>query len=272
MEFPVDPALAAHYEHGLEQRRLESPLGRLEFFRTQEILLRHLPVAGAAIADIGGGAGRYTVWLAQQGYRVHLHDVIPLHIEQARNLASDLGVKIDARVGDARALDIEDEAVEAVLALGPLYHLPDKSHRVEALREAYRIVRRGGIVFAAAISRWAPLLHGILVARVGRVHPDALELLDEVLLSGVLPPLSPGDLSGFCHRPDELIAETAEAGLELIDLVGVEGLGFAFGDLDARWSDPEERELLLDGARRIERVPELLGLSPHLLLTARKPS
>src|SRR5918993_4648290 len=60
--------------------------------------------------------------------------------------------------------------------------------------------------------------------------------------------------------------------LEVVDLVGVEGLAFALGDLDQRLDDPVGRAVVLDAARAVERVPELLGLGPHLLATARRPT
>ena len=60
--------------------------------------------------------------------------------------------------------------------------------------------------------------------------------------------------------------------LEVDDLVGVEGLAFALSDLEERLADPVGRAVVLDAARAIERVPELLGLGPHLLATARRPT
>lgn len=271
MTLPPDPDVFAYYEEGQEHRRLDSSRGQLEFVRTQEILRRHLPARGTAVADVGGGAGQYSVWLASDGYQVLLRDLIPLHIDQATALATKCGVTLDAGVSDARALDIDDEAVDAVLLLGPLYHLADRRDRIRALKEARRIVRPGGPVFVAAISRWAPLLDGILVNRLYRHHPEAVSLLaDGVIPTGVLPPLFPRSFTGFCHRPQELASESAEVGLEYIDLVAVEGLAFALSDLDERWADSEDRERILDAARRIERVEELLGLGPHLLLTARR--
>jgi SAM-dependent methyltransferase len=271
MSFPSDPHVEAYYAQGTEHSRLETPLGQLEFVRSQEILRRHLPASKSTIADIGGGAGHYGVWLASEGYRVFHRDLIPLHVEQAAALAGERGVVLDTAVGDARALDLGDASVDAVLMLGPLYHLPDRDDRMTALREAHRIVRSGGPVFVAAISRWAPLLDGILVNRMYRDYPQVLELLGSVESTGVLPPLFPGSFSGFCHRPDDLRSETIEAGLEHLDLVSVEGIAFALHGLDARWANPADRERILDAARRIERVPELLGLGPHLLQTARSP-
>jgi SAM-dependent methyltransferase len=271
MSFPSDPSVEAYYGLGLEHSRLESPLGQLEFERSQEILRRHLPAAEATIADIGGGAGHYGVWLASEGYRVLHRDLMPLHVEQAAALAAARAVVLDTAVGDARALDIADASVDAVLMLGPQYHLPDRRERVTALREAHRVVRPDGPVFVAAISRWAPLLDGIVVKRSYRGHPEVVDLLGVVESSGVLPPLFPGDFSGFCHRPDELLSEATEAGLNHVDLVLVEGLAFALHDLFERWANPADRKWILDAARRIERVPELLGLGPHLLLTTRRP-
>ena len=263
--------LRAYYERGDESGRLDTPAGALEFVRTQEILRRSLPAPGATVADVGGGAGRYSVWLAETGFRVLHRDLMPLHVEQARALAAERGVSIAAEVGDARALNIADSSVDAVLLLGPLYHLTSRSDRVRALREAARIVRPRGPVFVAAISRWAPVLDGVLAKRIDRDYPDALTLLDGVETTGVLPPLFPGSFTGFCHRPEELQAEALHAGLDVVDLVSVEGPGATLSDLSERWTIPDERARILDVARRVERVPELLGLGPHLLLTGRRP-
>src|SRR5215213_995063 len=150
MVFADQSDLRTYYERGEELDRLDAPVGRLELVRTQEILQRALPAPGATVADIGGGAGRYSLWLAESGFRVLHRDLIPLHVEQARALAGERGVSIDTEVGDARALNIGDSAVDAVLLLGPLYHLTQRSDRVRALREAARIVRPEGPVFVAA--------------------------------------------------------------------------------------------------------------------------
>ena len=76
--------IAAFYARGLERDRLSAGQGALELLRTQQLLERYLPPPPAVLADIGGGPGRYALWLAGRGYRVHLVDPLPLHIEQAR--------------------------------------------------------------------------------------------------------------------------------------------------------------------------------------------
>jgi SAM-dependent methyltransferase len=233
-----DAALRAHYELGMERERLSDGRGDLEFTRTTEIVLRRLPAAPAVVADIGGGPGRYALWLASLGYQVEHRDLMPLHVEQLR-----------------------------AEALGPLYHLTDRAERVRALRECARIVRPGGAVFAAVISRWAVRIDGTLRERLYLRYPAVPDLMGEIDRTGILPPLGEGAFTAFCHRPGELRDEMTEAGLEVTDLVSVEGPAFILGDLDERMADPIDRSMTLEAARAIERVPELIGFGPHLIAT-----
>jgi SAM-dependent methyltransferase len=257
----------AYYELGQEAARLgASGPGLLEFERTREIILRALPPAPAVVADIGGGPGRYALWLAGLGYRVVHRDLVPLHVREVVAAAGPQA-RIESAVGDARDLDLADASADAVLLLGPLYHLRRRADRVRALGEARRVVRPGGPVFAAAISRWAPRLDGELRDRLYEPFPHMRELTPEVERSGVLPTLQPGSFSGFCHRPAQLRGEVRDAGLAVVDLVSVEGPASLLGDLAERLDDPVARAVVLDSARATERVPELLGIGPHLLAT-----
>ena len=260
--------MQAHYALGQEAARLDAPFGIVELERTKEILLRALPAPPATVADIGGGPGRYALWLAQLGYSVEHRDLAPGHVE---HLASQHPDAVRTRVGDARRLDLGDSSVDAVLLLGPLYHLEARHERVTALREAARILRPGGVVFAAAVSRWAPRLHGLVAQRLYERYPEMPSLVGEVEQTGRLVPLYEGSFCGYTHRPAELAAEVQEAGLDLLDLVGVEGIAFALDDLGERLADPEARAVVLQAATTLERVPELLGLSPHMLATAQRP-
>jgi len=262
-----DAELQAHYALGKEWDRLGDPTGVVEFERTKEILQRRLPAAPAVIADIGGGPGRYALWLAEWGYTVEHRDLVRLHVEQ---LQRSSGSMVHTEVGDARDLNLPDSSVDAVVLLGPLYHLRERAHRIQALREACRIVHPGGPVFAAVISRWAPRLEGVVAERLYESHPNMLTLLPDMELTGNLPPIVTDGFSGYTHRPGELIEEIAEAELTLEDLVGVEGMPLAASDMQARLYDPAAWQVVLDTARAIERVPELLGLSPHLIATARR--
>ena len=153
--------IAAHYNLGVERDRLAGGPGALELARTQLLLERYLPAPPAVIADVGGGPGRYALWLAERGYRVHLVDAMPLHVEQARAADRPHAALASAEVGDARALRLADACADAVLLMGPLYHLQERADRVQALAEARRVCRPGGVVIAAAISRFASMLDGM---------------------------------------------------------------------------------------------------------------
>jgi SAM-dependent methyltransferase len=266
---PVPAAMRAYYERGEEAGRLDAPPGQLEFARTTEIILRHLPPPPAVIADIGGGPGRYARWLAGLGYRVRHRDVMPLHVAQLQE--TGVGTLIDSAVADARRLDLPGASVDALLLLGPLYHLGARPDRLRALAEAARVTRPGGPVFAAAISRWAMRADGVLRTRLYERVPGAGDRAAQAERTGQLPVLYPGSFTGYTHRPGQLRAELAASGLTVLDLVGVEGPAFLLHDLGERLAAATDRRVVLETARALERVPELLGISPHLLATARVP-
>jgi SAM-dependent methyltransferase len=262
--------LHAYYELGKERDRLEAGVGALEFERTKEIVARNLPAPPSVIADIGGGPGRYSAWLASLGHGIRHRDLVPLHVEQAAAALAGLD-GVETAVGDALALDLADASVDAVLLLGPLYHLPRRQDRVRALGEAGRVVRPGGPVFVAAISRWAARLDGVLRQRLYRELEGMIDELDQIERTGEMRPLFPGSFNGYSHRPRQLAAEVRAAGLELVDLVGVEGPASMLSDLAERFEDQRDAEVVFDSARALERVPELIGMGPHFLATARRP-
>jgi SAM-dependent methyltransferase len=226
------------------------------------------------VLDVGGAAGVYARWLAGAGYTVHLIDPSPLHVQQAAAIAPGPGEGpiASVRPGDARRLPREDASADAVLLLGPLYHLTSDEDRNRAWREAGRVLRPGGIAVGAGISRFASFLDWL--HRKARFTAELTAIAAEDLRSGQHRNAT-GDpqyfTTAYFHRPEELRAEPGAAGLEVLDLVAVEGPGAFVGDLDDWWDDPERRERVFTLLRSVEREPALLGVSPHLLVLARKP-
>jgi ubiquinone/menaquinone biosynthesis C-methylase UbiE len=247
--------------------------GQLELLRTREILLRYLPPAPAVVLDVGGGAGIHALWLARQGYEVHLVDAVPMHVEQARQASdkqSDCPLA-SISVGDARALDRPADSVDAVLLLGPLYHLTERTDRVLALREGRRTLRAGGVLFAAGITRFASLLDGL---RSGYLRDPAFErIVERDLAEGQHrnPEGKPSYFTtAYLHYPEELRAEVREAGLRPEATLGVEGPGWLLQNLTDWWEDDERRETLLRAVRRVEAEPSIVGASAHVLVVAHR--
>ena len=268
------PIIAEFYRQTPEEHRLEQDAFALEGLRTRELIERHARRPPATVLDVGGAAGVYALWLADAGYTVHLVDPVPRLVAEAERRSGTRPRPLaTCRVGDARALDFPDQSADMVLLLGPLYHLTEAVDRARALREVRRVLKPGGQLFAAAISRWASALDGLahdlfqdprfaaIVERDLREgqHRNPTERLDYFT-------------TAYFHRPDELRAEVLGAGLILDGLYGVEGPGWLLSDVTARLADPRCRGDLLQVARLLESEPSVLGASAHLLVVARTPA
>jgi ubiquinone/menaquinone biosynthesis C-methylase UbiE len=261
----LDRDIASYYTVGTERDRLRGPGGRLEFVRTQELLARFLPSPPAIIADVGAGTGVYALPLAAAGYDVHLLDPVKLHVEQALAEAREQQVRLaSARVGDARRLPYADASADAALLLGPLYHLTDRDARLAALGEARRVLRPGGLLAAAAISRFASTFDGL--ARGFLADPRFQHIVERDLCDGQHRNPDPVGrpewfTTAYFHDPDELRGELEDAGFRVEALVAVEGPGAFRPELDGWLEDIERREILLRAIRRVEAESTLLGAS-----------
>jgi ubiquinone/menaquinone biosynthesis C-methylase UbiE len=263
-----------HYDDvAQEQSRLSAHGGQLEFYRTKEIISRHLPKKPTVILDLGGGPGRYACWLAKLGHTVHLVDPVPLHVEQAEAASRSQRAKplASATVGDARNLKFADNCAGVVLLLGPLYHLVKRSDRVKSLSKAYRTLKPRGLLFAAAISRFASAHDGLFRDFVE--DPKFFRIVQRDLRNGQHrnPTNNPRYFTtAFFHHPNELTTEIQDAGFESAQLYGIEGPGWLLADFEKYWTDPKLRSRLLAILKSLETEPTLLGQSAHILAVARK--
>ncbi len=267
--------ILAFYENGDEEHRLRDPRRSVEYWRTLDILRRHLPPPPARILDIGGGPGIYALTLARQGYEVTLVDPVPLHLEQARATATAARVPLHrALIGDARDLHREladDDAFDAALLLGPLYHLPKQADRVSAWAEAARLTTATGTVVAAIATRtyacWEMLTAGKLSI------PRAHETMRTQLREGIYRNDSQDPrlwTTAYFHHPTEARTELEAAGLTMRTLLGVEGPAKLLADIGDRMNDPPQRQEILTVLQLLEGDPTTFGLSQHLLAIAGK--
>ncbi|MFJ2864254.1 class I SAM-dependent methyltransferase [Kitasatospora sp. NPDC087314] len=267
----LDPPVLDFYQLGQEQQRLADPRRSIEYLRTMDVLERNLPPAPARILDIGGGPGRYALALAAAGHDVTLVDPLPLHVQQAAD-ASSLSADrplAAATVGDARALPEPDASFDAVLLLGPLYHLPDAGDRHRAWTEAARVLRPGGVAVAAGASRYYTAWEMLAAGKLDL--PGALDTAVGHLRTGRHD--NPGGdprmwTTAYFHDPHELAAEAAAARLGVRARLPVEGPAKLIPGIGGMLQDPARREEILYLLRLLEGRPSVLGTSEHVLVVA----
>ena len=263
----------AYYGRSDEENRRTRGSGLLEFARIQDILHRFLPPPPKVVLDVGGGSGPYSCWLARDGYETHLVDPVPKHLDQAHRASTSQPAHPIAsiREGDARSLDQDDESVDVVLLMGPLYHLTSREDRIKALGESNRVLRVGGLVVAKAINRFASLFDGLTSGHID--DPSFIPILEHDLDEGQhRNPEGHEDYftTAFFHRPEELEAEVRDAGFTVKELVAVQGPSWLAKDFSERWSDSSKRAELLRLIRMVEGESSLLGVSQHFVVLGQK--
>ncbi|MGW0862398.1 class I SAM-dependent methyltransferase [Streptomyces sp. NPDC002611] len=265
----VAPEIVRFYTETIDEsdRLTTTADGRLEMVRTQELLRRHLPAPPARILDIGGGPGAHARWLVQDGYDIHLVDPIPRHIEQARQTGATV------ELGDARRLTAEDASYDVVLLLGPLYHLLERADRDQALAEAHRVLKPGGLLAAAGINRYSSLFEH---AAFAHLHKEPLRQSIAGILATQIHDGRKAFTSAYFHSGEQLRDEVAAAGFDGAEVYGIEGpawsmLAAAERNTGQSFGDTALFESALTAARMAEPYPELLAASSHLLAIGRRP-
>jgi ubiquinone/menaquinone biosynthesis C-methylase UbiE len=259
-----------------EWERLEHPTqGALEFAINKAWIQKFVPEPGSRILDIGGGPGRYSIWLAAQGYRVTLADLSPDLLAIARQKAGEEGVKLEDIV-EANAIDLSrfaDDSFDAVLCLGPMYHLLEESDRSAVAGELFRVVRHRGHAFVAflnhlsalraAVNQDLPFFTPYTFDLVKRWHYDHVM---DFPVAGIFSPawvVHPRDVAPFMER----------SGFRTVELVSSQSIA---GDVQAhlalfRERQPELYDWVLGELVMLANDPTVIGSAWHLLYIGQKP-
>jgi SAM-dependent methyltransferase len=240
---------------------------RMEWHTTWQATVEFIPVR-SRILDAGGGPGRYSIALAGTGHRVTLLDLSSESVALARRKAQELGVVLeDAVQGDAKDLSrFVDAAFDVVLLMGPLYHLTAGRDREQALSEALRVLRPGGVLFASFITRYAFLVD-MLKRDPGEIVSADLPLLKR----GVHIPSAehPGFTDSYFARPAEIEPLMAAHGLRRLRLAASEPLVcLVEGAVNAAPVDAFEKWASL--CYRLGEDPATWGATEHMLFVGLK--
>ena len=272
MTAAVSEHVARLYDSNPEREWQRMDRHRTEFALTLRALAEHLPPPPARVLDCGGGPGRYAIELARQGYQVTLFDLSAGNLGLAQQKAAEAGVSL-ASFEQGTALDLgrfAADSFDAVLLLGPLYHLLEAEERAQALAEATRVLRPGGPLLAAFISRYAA--HRDAAVNYPTEPVEIPGLYEEIERSGKLLPLAadPPTFSAYFTHPAEVAPACWAAGLEVDRVLGLEGFVSIVEDGVNALSGPAW-DWWVEANWRVAADPAIHGAVEHLLVVANKP-
>lgn len=259
------------YNNASEDTRLEKGMGIFEFERNKELIGQYLPESPVKILDIGGGTGKYASWLAKLGHHVELVDPVAKHLRIAQQRANKLKNKFSVHLGEARSLAFPKNFADMIILHGPLYHLQKREDREAAIREAKRVVKKGGIILGFAISYTGSTLVGLLH---GLIHKKTFfQMCQEELKNGTHSP--PNDFpwllaEAFYHKPQQLIEEFTSQHLTHIQIHAVEGIAWLDKNYFCNMLQEEKKKTLTALVQLTENDPYLLPFSPHMMVAVKK--
>jgi S-adenosylmethionine-dependent methyltransferase len=241
---------------------------RTEFAISLRVINASLPKPPCSVLDAGGGPGRYAIELSRQGYSVTLLDISRENLRLACQKANEAQVSL-AGIIHANAVDLgelDPNSYDAVLLMGPLYHLLAHRERVQAVREAMRVLKPGGKFLAAFITRFAPFRY------VANGEPVWLaknpEYARQLLETGIHDQPTQFAKAYYVH-PDEVVPLMESCGLKTLNLVGCEGVVAGHEDKVNELTE-EAWESWVDLNYILGHEPTLLGASDHLLYVGEK--
>ena len=245
-------------------------------FRVNWFFMKKYLEGSGSILDNGAGPGKYSLKLAQEGYRVTMSDMTPSLVEMARVKARESGLNAQFEgfyEMDARNLsELGDGQFDASLMLGPLYHLQQEEDRIKAVKELYRVTKKNGIVFVAFMPRIKHILQSLMYPENWLPHNtvDAIQRFSE---TGCFDHADKGRFtSAFFFRVGDIEPFMQSNGFEKVAL-----LSSNIGSMITKqqwnyWVGKGEKEMESVVELMIENAddPSLLGISSHLLYIGKK--
>lgn len=261
--------IAVFYNNNQESEHNRLDRHQLEFDLTRRYLDQYLPPQGT-ILEVGSATGKYTLDLARKGYTITAVDMSKGLLEKCKeNITSEgLEKQVEFVLADARNLsEIPKNRFDAVLLMGPLYHLVVEADRKTALKESLDRLREGGILFSSFISRFG--LMSDLLKNVPNWIEDQADVWS-VLKFGKDPEDHPrGGFRGYFAQPYEIAPLHEEVGFDTLVVTGVEPV-ISADDESYNGLQGKHRQQWLDLLYAMSAEPSILGASRHLLYVGRK--
>lgn len=246
-----------------EWKRLERH--KIEFDITKRYLDEYLNGDNLEIFDIGGGPGRYALYLAEKGHKVTLLDLSKRNIEVAKEKAMERGISLERYIhGNALELGEFEQRYDVVLLMGPLYHLIKESERKKAVEEALKKLKPNGIIVASFISNYAPLQDYL-----SDVYPiESVDRLLNYLIKGENKLLE-GFTTAYFIDYREAKSFMKSFGLTELLFAGVENI-LCSKEKEINMLEESEYRKWLEIGYQLSRDENVIGTSQHFLYIGRK--
>ncbi|MBU1355492.1 MAG: methyltransferase domain-containing protein [Candidatus Edwardsbacteria bacterium] len=261
--------IAAFYNNDPDAEHFRLERHQLEFDLTCRYLEKYLPPKGS-ILEIGAATGRYTIELARQGYDITAVDISEKMFVKCRSLLQSEGLehKVKFIISDARDLGpVSKNDYDAVLMMGPLYHLIYENDRILALKNVFARLKKDSLIFTTFISRYG------IFGEVMKKEPGWIDHESEVrsvLEFGRDPEHSPkGEFRGYFANVSELAPLHEAVGFKTIVVAGVEP-GISAEDEIYNTLVGKRRELWLNLLFQTSAEPTTVGASRHLIYIGKK--
>lgn len=250
------------YSNYDEDGRLTSRHGSVEFLTTMRYIEKYLR-PGMKVLEIGAATGRYSHTLARMGYEVDAVELVQHNIDIFRQNTQP-GETITVRQGDARDLPFRDGSYDITLILGPMYHLFTTEDQTQALSEAIRVTKKGGIIFSAYCGNEATLVQYLF--QRGMIRQEHYRsLVDPVTFKAAA---DPTELFAL-YRKEEIDALMAQFPTRRLHYVATDlATNYIRPEIDAM--DDEIFDLYLRYHFSICERADLVGASHHILDIFRK--
>jgi S-adenosylmethionine-dependent methyltransferase len=243
-----------------EWRRLDRH--QVEFELSKRYITRYVK-PNDKVLDLGGGPGKYSLYLSQLGCQVTLADLSPKNVDFALNKAQELGLPLNGVRADCRDLSaIEDEQYDHVLCMGPMYHLQDERDRITAINECLRILRPNGMLFVAFVSSYSFVWDYLVQNPSMILHDDRRvqlnAIVDDVNFAGH------GFSENFFIRPKDVLPFFEHFSLEKLHLLNCESFLY-LREPELLSQSEEVVSAWLDLAEKVCEREDLLSLAEHIM-------
>lgn len=253
--------LEKYYGKFKEDHRLTTRHGTVEFTTSMKYI--HQALEGRQnpkILDVGAGTGRYSIALSREGYDVTAVELVKHNLDILRSKHEN----VKTWQGNALNLHfLDDNTFDVTILFGPLYHLLTKEEKIQALLEAKRVTKQGGIILAAYI------MNEYAVISYCFGENKIKECMRESRLSDDFHTVTaPDDLYSYL-RLEDIDELRKNAALERIKLFAQDGASdYMRRALNAM--DEETFSYFIQYHLATCERPELLGASSHVVDILRK--